>query len=115
MAGSGTTGTATIVEDGAATVIRASVHGAPPNDVLPVRLHTGTCAEQAAEQAALEPIRTDGTGAGTMQARVELPAHQILTGQHYLQVYVALGEPHRGIACGDLPVRPDLDPVPTQP
>jgi len=108
--GSAARGTATITPQEAVTVITASIESAPPNDVLPVRLHSGTCADEGPVRADLNPIRTDARGAGEMQAQVELPAHEILTGQHYIHVFVALDEPHRGIACGDVPARPDLHP-----
>jgi hypothetical protein len=113
--GSGVTGAATVMPQGAVTVIAASVQNAPPNAVLPVRLHTGTCADEGVVRTDLEPIRTDARGTGTMQATVELPAHQIMTGQHYIHVFQALDEPNRGLACGDLPARPDLHPGITQP
>jgi hypothetical protein len=103
-------GTAAITRWGPETRIVVSVQAAPPDAVLPVRVHTGQCEDEAAERAALEPVRTDSFGVGRSESTVPLPIHEILTGQHYLQVYEARGELHQGLACGNIPARPDLHP-----
>jgi hypothetical protein len=108
--GSTVAGTAMITPREAETVVVVSIQAAPPNATLPVRLHTGQCEDEGAERAALDPVRTDAAGTGRTEFTVPLPAHEILTGQHYIQVYEARGELHRGLSCGNIPARPDLHP-----
>jgi hypothetical protein len=110
MGGFAARGIATLTPEGAVTVMAVALQQAPPNDVLPVRLHVGRCDDEGPERAALEPIRTDTRGTGMAEARIRLPAHEIMTGQHYLMVYVAYDGPDRAVACGDLPERADLHP-----
>jgi hypothetical protein len=104
------TGVVRAVPHGAETVLALSLQHGPANAILPVRLHSGQCADQGPERAALEPVRTDARGTGMMEATVPLPAQQILTGNHFVHVYEAHGDIDRGVACADLPDRPDLHP-----
>jgi hypothetical protein len=111
MEGSGITGAVRVLPRGGETQLTVSISGAHPNALYPARLHTGRCEEQGAERAPLEPIRTDAAGQGASRSVVPIPAHEVMTGRDYVQVYVARGDLHQAVACGELPERPDLVPA----
>jgi hypothetical protein len=110
MHGSGISGMAQLVSREGETVIGLRIAGAEPNAVYPARIHTGRCGDQGVERAALEPVRTDGAGQGWSETVLPIAAHELATGRDFVQVYVAPGDLHQAVACGELPELPELVP-----
>lgn len=107
---SGTTGEAVVIPEAEETRVRVSVANAPPHNTLAARIQSGQCDSQGPVVTTLASVRTDAAGMGRSETLVELPAHRILDGAHYVQIHEARGEPGAAVACGDLPARPELHP-----
>jgi hypothetical protein len=103
-------GQAEIVGWQTGTRIELSVWQAPPDSIFAAYVGAGSCVEPGPVVTVLEPLRIDGDGTARIRSDHEIAPHEILDGQHFLQVYRGDVQRRIPLACGDLPPRPDLDP-----
>ncbi len=117
--GSSLAGSATAEGIGTAdsTLVKISIHGAPPNATLPWHLHTGKCGATAAvvgAEAAYPKLHTSASG--TAEGTATLAVRPVKSGAYAVQVHrgtAAPGKPGTDvIGCGDL--RPVLNKMPGQ-
>lgn len=111
-------GTATAEGIGTAdsTLVKISVHGAPPNATLPWHIHNGKCGATTTvvgSEAAYPKLHTSASG--TAQGSATLPVRPLKAGAYAVQVHrgtAPVGKPGADvIACGDL--RPVINKMPT--
>jgi hypothetical protein len=116
--GSTISGTATADGVGSAdsTLVKISIHGAPPNAALPWHVHNGPCGATKAvlgSEAAYPRLRS--SSAGTAEASVTVPVRPSKTGSYAIQVHRGTGAPGKPgsdvIACGNL--MPVMNKMPT--
>jgi hypothetical protein len=111
-------GTATAEGIGTAdsTLVKISIHGAPPNATLPWHSHIGRCGATTTvvgSEAAYPKLHTSASG--TAQGSATLPVRPVKSGAYAVQVhrgYAPAGNPGADvIGCGDL--RPVLNKMPS--
>ena len=100
--GNGVTGTATIEDDaGATSTVTVTLEGLEAGSQHAGHVHTGSCANQGAIVAGLDPITADGEGNGSAET-AEVP-DDLLGSAYYIQYHVALNPPGGPISCADIP------------
>jgi hypothetical protein len=105
IGGSGVGGEVHATPRDGSTNIMVMLRGAPANENVGIRVHSGTCQSPGPELARIDAVSTDGTGSGHAETNVGHAPHLILDGNHIVAVYAPGAQPERDqpIACAVLP------------
>ena len=100
---SGVSGTATVTEQGAQTVVALNLMGAPGAGTHAAHIHTGTCDSPGAVVAPLQSVSVDASGTGTSTTTLDIPMATVMNGQHIVAAHEAGGSPGSPVVCGAIP------------
>jgi hypothetical protein len=105
IGGSGVTGDVHATPRDGSTNIMVMLRGAPANENIGIRVHSGTCESPGPELARIDAVSTDGMGSGHAETNVGHAPHLILDGNHIVAVYAPGAQPERDrpISCATLP------------
>jgi hypothetical protein len=100
--GNGITGTVTIEDQpGNGATVTVTLRGLTPDGQHAGHIHVGTCANQGAIVAGLNPVTADAQGTGSATT-TGVPDELLGAGQ-YVQYHVALNPSGAPMSCADIP------------
>jgi hypothetical protein len=101
IGGAQASGEASLAPDGQSTRVMVTLNNATPGEKQG-HIHTGTCDNLGPVVAPLEPVNVQAGGTGTSTSTVDLPAQQIMEGDHVIAYHEAGGQPGRPVVCGEV-------------